>query len=86
MLGTARDEIAPFLGRAEEQRLLSYLSVFVGGLTLEAVEAVCGGEDALDGLSSLAAKSLVEVHEEAGGSRRFRWSAWRWPCRDRRAS
>jgi predicted ATPase/class 3 adenylate cyclase len=47
-----------------ERRLLARLSVFAGGWTLEAAEEVCNagvelGVDTLDGLSSLADKSLV---------------------------
>ena len=50
---------------AEEQQLLARLSVFVGGWTLAAAEAVCqvGGErasDVLAGLASLTDKSLVQ--------------------------
>ena len=41
----------------DEQALLSRLSVFVGGWTLEAAEAVCGAE--LDELVSLLDKSLI---------------------------
>ena len=40
-----------------EQALLARLSVFVGGWTIEAAEAVCGAE--LDGLVSLLDKSLI---------------------------
>ena len=47
----------------DERKLLSRLSVFIGGLTLEAAEQVCikqGGEfDVLDVLSDLIDKSLV---------------------------
>jgi predicted ATPase len=48
----------------EEQRLFGCLSVFVGGCTVEAVEAVCaalGNETAnlLDGVASLIDKSLL---------------------------
>ena len=45
-----------------EQRLFARLAVFAGGWTLEAVEAVCGGDGAADVvpvLGSLADKSLV---------------------------
>jgi predicted ATPase/DNA-binding XRE family transcriptional regulator len=53
-----------------EQTLFVWLSVFVGGCTLEAVEDVCaraGGvpDDVLDGLSSLLDKSLLSQEEDA---------------------
>ena len=59
-----------------EQRLLGRLAVFAGGCTLEAVEAVCGGEgidpDAVfESLASLVARSLV-VAEEYGPESRYR--------------
>jgi predicted ATPase/DNA-binding SARP family transcriptional activator/DNA-binding CsgD family transcriptional regulator len=59
-----------------EQALLARLSVFAGGATLEAAEAVCGGEgidpDAVFGLlASLVARSLV-VAEEHGRQSRYR--------------
>src|SRR5262249_12277372 len=61
-----RDAIAwsyDLLSQAE-QRLFRRLSVFVGGCTLEAAEAVCDAEgdlglDVLDGVASLVEKSLV---------------------------
>ena len=42
-----------------EQVLFRRLAVFVGGFTLEAAEAVAGGRDVLDTVTSLAANSLV---------------------------
>ena len=59
-----------------EQTLLSRLAVFTGGCTLEAAEAVCGGEgidpDAVfELLASLVARSLV-VAEEQGPQTRYR--------------
>ena len=55
-----------------EQTLFAWLSVFVGGCTLEAVEDVCaraGGlpDDVLDGLSSLVDKSLLRQEDPAIG-------------------
>ena len=60
----------------EERALFRRLSVFAGGFTLEAVEAVCAGEgieedEVLDLLSHLVDKSLVMV-EERGGEARYR--------------
>ena len=60
---------------AEEQKLFRRLSVFAGGCTLEAVEAVCNasedlGLDPLDGVTSMVDKSLVRV-ELADGEPRF---------------
>ena len=59
-----------------EQRLLARLAVFAGGCTLEAAEAVCGGDgidpDTVFGLlASLVARSLV-VTEEHGPETRYR--------------
>jgi predicted ATPase/class 3 adenylate cyclase len=59
-----------------EQQLLARLAVFAGGCTLDAVEAVCGG-DGIDPdtvfelLASLVARSLV-VTEEHGPETRYR--------------
>ncbi len=55
----------------EEQRLFRWLSIFVGGCTLEAVEAVYqpGGEHAfsvLEGIASLLDKSLIQQTEREG--------------------
>ena len=59
-----------------EQALLARLAVFAGGATLEAAEAVCGGEgidpDAVfELLAGLVARSLV-VAEEHGPQTRYR--------------
>lgn len=52
---------------AREQALFARLSVFPGGCSLAAVEAVCGtgDHDVLETLASLLDKSLVTVAEEA---------------------
>jgi predicted ATPase/DNA-binding SARP family transcriptional activator len=62
-----------------EQTLLRRLSVFAGGFTLEAAEAICGAtsaagaeqldDEVLDVLSSLIAKSLVAVEAGEGAVR-----------------
>jgi predicted ATPase/transcriptional regulator with XRE-family HTH domain len=44
----------------EEQRLFAHLAVFAGGCTVEAAEAVCTGDGALEGLASLVDQSLVQ--------------------------
>lgn len=65
-----------------EQRLFRRLSVFVGGCTLEAAEAVCDpesecegvrplGDPVLDGVASLVDKSLVRQVEGINGEPRF---------------
>src|SRR5947209_4086018 len=62
---------------AEEQRLFRWLSVFVGGFTLEAATAVCnsGSEPPLDvlaGVASLLDKSLLLQTEQEGEEPRLR--------------
>ena len=59
-----------------EQRLLSRLSVFVGGCDLEAAEAVCDpdgklGLDMLESISSLIANSLAHAHLDPCGEPRY---------------
>ncbi|MFQ5796017.1 MAG: BTAD domain-containing putative transcriptional regulator [Candidatus Bipolaricaulia bacterium] len=63
---------------AGEKTLFERLSVFVGGCTLEAAEAVCSGVDdleqemdILDGLASLVDKNLLRQEERAEGEPRF---------------
>jgi predicted ATPase len=61
-----------------EQRLLDRLSVFAGGCTLEAVEAVCSGGgladwEVVDLLGSLVNKSLVLLEEAAGEAEQGRY-------------
>jgi non-specific serine/threonine protein kinase len=60
-----------------EQTLLRCLSVFAGGFSLEAAEAVCAGDgiedwEVLDRLTSLVEKSLVQYDEHEGGEARYR--------------
>ena len=59
-----------------EQKLFRRLSVFVGGSTLEGVEAVCDTKadldlDLLDGTASMVDKSLLQQAEQANGESRF---------------
>jgi hypothetical protein len=59
-----------------EQRVFARLSVFAGGCTLDAAEAVCGfdpieADDVLDLLASLVSRSLV-VADDAGPDTRYR--------------
>jgi predicted ATPase len=61
---------------AAEQKLFRRLSVFVGGCTLEGVEAVCDTRgdlnlDLLDGMASMVDKSLAQQVEQAKGESRF---------------
>ncbi len=66
---TMRDAIAWSYDLLDEpeQALFRRMCVFTGGCTLEAAEAVCadgaGGPPVLDGLTSLAASSLLQQHE-----------------------
>ena len=60
-----------------ERQLLSRLSVFPTGWTLEAAEQVCGGDgidaaDMLDLVSRLVSKSLVGLESHGAGERRYR--------------
>jgi predicted ATPase/class 3 adenylate cyclase len=52
-----------------EQHVLRSLAVFSGGWTFEAAESVAGEVEAMDGLSGLVNKSLVNVDEKDGESR-----------------
>ncbi len=59
-----------------EQTLFRRLSVFLGGCTLESVEAVCDTKsdldlDLLDGMASMVDKSLVQQVEQSVGESRF---------------
>src|SRR5947209_860001 len=61
---------------AHEQRLFRWLSVFSGGCTLEAIEAVCRSTcdeeiDVLDTVASLIDKSLVQQTEQETGEPRL---------------
>ncbi len=58
----------------EEKSLYARLSVFVGGFTFEAAEAVCnpdGKLDILEGLTSLVNNSLLRQEETTEGEPRF---------------
>ena len=60
----------------DEQKLFGRLAVFVGGCTLEAVEAVCNAKsdlavDALDGMASMVDKSLMRQVDGDGEEPRF---------------
>jgi len=58
----------------EDKTLFARLSVFMGGRSCEAIEAVCDSEgefDTLGGVDSLIEKSLLRQEEGAGGEPRF---------------
>src|SRR5262249_36748348 len=54
----------------DERKLFARLSVFHGGCTLDAAEAVCGG-DLLTGLASLIDGSLLRQEEQNDGEPRL---------------
>jgi predicted ATPase len=61
----------------DEQRVLGRLSVFAGGCSLDAAEAVCAGTGidevgVLDLLSALVSRSLVVAEDAPSGERRYR--------------
>ena len=61
---------------AQEQHLFRRLCVFVGGCTLEAIEAICAplyrrANQVLDGVASLIDKSLLQQQEQEDGQPRF---------------
>ncbi|MGH2448430.1 MAG: tetratricopeptide repeat protein [Chloroflexota bacterium] len=58
---------------SEEQSLFCRLAVFSGGWSLEAAEAVTGEPDALNTLSRLIDKSLVNAAPQSNGSLRYRF-------------
>jgi predicted ATPase len=60
----------------QEQTLFRLLSIFVGGCTLSMVEAVCDpdgtlGIEVLDGVTALAAQSLLRQEDVPDGEPRF---------------
>lgn len=58
----------------DEKMLFARLAIFRGGLSLEALEAVCSQDlpmDVYDGLESLVNKSLIQQQELPGGEARF---------------
>src|SRR5262249_30688693 len=60
----------------EEKRLFRCFSVFVGGFTIEAAEALCTAVshldiDVLDGIASLVTKSLIKQQTQFDGAPRF---------------
>ena len=72
----------------QEKSLLRRLSVFIGGWTLEAAEAVCAGVDieafeVLDLLTSLVDKSLVNTEETEIGIRYSRLETIRQYAREK---
>ncbi len=62
--------------QTHEKIMFGQLAIFIGGCTLEAIEAVCGAAkdldiDLLDVLKSLLDKSLLRQQEQASGEPRF---------------
>jgi predicted ATPase/class 3 adenylate cyclase len=55
----------------DERTLFARLAVFSGGCTMEAMEEICGTEDALEGAESLLDKSLIRREEPGRGEPRF---------------
>jgi predicted ATPase len=74
MLGDTIRWSEELLGEAE-QRLFRRLSVFVGGCTLPAVEAVggptAGGAEVLEGVTSLVDKNLLRRVDQKDGEGRL---------------
>jgi tetratricopeptide (TPR) repeat protein len=55
----------------EEQQLFARLAVFHGGCTLDAAEAVCGGDDVLAALATLVDDNMLRQEEQPDGEPRF---------------
>lgn len=56
----------------DEQRLFRRLAVFVGSFSLDAAQAIAGdGDDTLEGVHSLIAKSLLTPRPQSDGSTRY---------------
>jgi len=72
-LRTMRDAIAWSYDLLDdrEQVLFRRLVVFAGGCTLEAAAAVAGGDDVLEGISSLVASSMLRQEARPGGEPRY---------------
>ncbi len=72
-----------------ERRLLRRLSIFAGGWTVQAAEAVCApagdDTDVLDGLTGLVGKSLVQAEQSRGRTRYRLLETVRQYSRDRLA-
>lgn len=62
----------------DQQAVFRQFSVFAGGCSLSAIEAVCGNaqdRDAFEGLAALVEKSLVIPVDQPSGERRYRMLA-----------